>query len=167
MTQDNKSITFKGEPIKVTGNCPSVGSPAPDFTLTANDMSDVKLSNFAGKNLIISVVPSLDTPVCSIQTKKFSEEVSKNPNIEVLTVSMDLPFAQSRWCGAEAVDNIKTASDYKHRTFGEAYGTWINDLGIHCRAIFVIGSEGSIKHIEYVGEIAEEPNYEKALAAAC
>jgi thiol peroxidase len=115
---------------------------------------------------IISVVPSLDTPVCDLQTKRFNEEAAKLPGVDILTVSMDLPFAQKRWCGAFGVDRIKMLSDHRSGSFGEAYGTLIKDLRIESRAIFVLDSDNLIRYVEYVKEVADHPNYDAALAAA-
>lgn len=164
MADTNENITFKGDKIEVAGDSIAVGSAAPEFTLTANDMSNVSLGDFKGKVLVLSVVPSIDTPVCQVQTKRFNEEAtSLSEQVEILTVSVDLPFAQSRWCGAEGVERVKTASDYRERTFGEAYGTYLPGLGILTRAVFVVDGEGTVQHVEYVNEVAEEPNYEAAL----
>lgn len=166
MNTSNKNITFKGNPIEVSGNELSVGSIIPDFTLTGNDLSPVTISNFSGKKLIISVIPSLDTPICSVQTKRFNEEISKlGDEVAVLTVSRDLPFAQKRWCAAENATNVVTASDYKERTFGKAFGVDIESLGILARAIFVVAKDGKITHLEYVPEIGQEPDYEAAISA--
>jgi len=164
MGTSNQTITFKGDGVTVVGKCIAVGEQAPDFTLTGNDLSDVTLSNFEGKVLVISSVPSLDTPVCQAQTKRFNEEVTKlNDSVVVLTVSVDLPFAQKRFCGAEGIENVQTASDYKHRTFGENYGTYIQELGLLARAVFVVGKDGTVAYVDYVSEITEEPDYEAAI----
>lgn len=167
MNTSNKNITFKGNPIKVFGRELAIGDTLPDFKLTAQDMSDLTKANFAGKVLIVSSVPSLDTPVCAVQTKKFNEEVDKlGPNVAVLTVSMDLPMAQKRFCGAENVSNVTTGSDFKYRSFGEDFGTYLPDLGLLARAVFIADRSGTIQHVEYVNEIAQEPDYEPALAKA-
>lgn len=141
------------------------GDKAPDFALTAKDLSTVNLGP-GGSVRIISVVPSLDTPVCDAQTKRFNDEVAKLEGLEVLTVSMDLPFAQSRWCGAFGVDKVKMLSDHKTASFGANYGTLIEDWRIESRAIFVVDKNNTIQHVEYVKEVADHPNYDAALAAA-
>ena len=164
MTTSNKNITFKGSPLTILGNELKVGDAMPAFTLTANDMSDLKSDAFKGKVLILSVVPSLDTPVCSLQTKRFNQEVAEiSKDVPVVTVSYDLPFAQKRWCGAEGVSNVVTASDYKYRSFGEAFGTLIKEWGLLCRAVFVVDKSGRIAYVEYVSEVSAEPTYEPVL----
>jgi thiol peroxidase len=142
------------------------GDDAPDFTLVDNGMKPVSLKDTAGQVRIISVVPSLDTPVCDAQTKKFNEEAANLPGVDILTVSMDLPFAQKRWCGAFGVDKVKMLSDHKDGSFGSNYGTLIKELRIESRAIFVLDRHNKIRHAEYVKEVADHPNYEAALAAA-
>jgi thiol peroxidase len=157
--------TFKGTPLKLAGPELKAGDAAPDFALTAKDLSTVSLGD-GGSVRIFSVVPSLDTPVCDAQTKRFNDEVAKLPGVEVLTVSMDLPFAQSRWCGAFGVENVKMLSDHKTASFGQNYGTLIEDWRIESRAIFVVGKDNTLNHVEYVKEVADHPDYEPALAAA-
>ena len=167
MNKSNQNITFKGNKIQVTGRQINEGDALPTFKLTANDMSDLDNSAFAGKVLILSVVPSLDTPVCALQTKRFNQEAGAlGDQVAILTVSMDLPMAQTRWCGAEGVENVTTASDFKYRGFGEDFGCYLQDLGLLCRAIFISDADGKVHHVEYVSEIAEEPNYDAALSAA-
>ena len=162
-----RTVTFKGSNIlTLLGAERRVGEKMPALKLVANDMSDFTEQQLAGKKIIISVVPSLDTPVCSIQTKRFNADASTVPNVAVLTVSLDLPFAQKRWCGAEGVKNVITASDYKYRGFGENFGCYLKEWGLLSRAIFVVDSKGVIQHVEYVPEISSEPNYEAALSAA-
>ena len=159
-------ITFKGGPLTLVGAELKVGDTAPDFTLTGNDLSEVKLSDFKGKTVLISAVPSLDTPVCDMQTKRFNEEAGKLPaNVVVLTVSADLPFAQARWCGATGSDKVKTASDYKTSDFAKAYGILIKELCLLTRAIFIVGEDSKIQYVEIVKEVTEQPNYDKALSA--
>jgi len=143
-----------------------VGDTAPDFSVVDNGLKPVTLKDTGNQVRIISVIPSLDTPVCDAQTKKFNEEVANLPGVDVLTVSMDLPFAQKRWCGAFGVDKVKMLSDHKDGSFGENYGTLIKELRIESRAIFVVDPENKIRHAEYVKEVADHPNYEAALAAA-
>lgn len=163
------AVTLKGTPIDVIGPMLKVGDPAPEFNLQANDLSSVTLADTAGKVRILAAVPSLDTPVCSIETKKFNEAAGKLENVEVWAVSMDLPFGMKRWCGAESCNNIKAYSDHRDGSFGEKYGVMVTGGKfdrIHARAVFVIGADNKIKYVEYVPEIAQEPNYEAALAAA-
>jgi len=167
MNKSNKNVTFKGNKLTLLGNEIKEGQKAPSFTLVGNDMNDVTADTFKGKTIILSVVPSLDTPTCSIQTKRFNKEAaSLSDDIVILTVSLDLPFAQKRWCGAEEVESVVTASDYKYRSFGEAYGAYIKEMGLLARAIFVVGKDGTVKHVEYVPNISDEPDYAPALAAA-
>lgn len=160
-----RTTTLKGNPLTLVGPELKVGDKAPDFELIGSDLKPVTLGP-GGTVRIFSVVPSLDTPVCDAQTKRFNDEVAKLDGLEVITVSMDLPFAQSRWCGAFGVDKVKMLSDHKTASFGAAYGTLIEPLRIESRAIFVIDKENVIRHVEYVGEVADHPNYETALAAA-
>ncbi len=167
MATSNSAITFKGQPIEVTGNELKVGDSLPDFVLIGTDMADITVNSFPNKVLVISSIPSVDTPICSIQTKRFNQEVDAlGDSAVVLTVSRDLPFAQKRWCGAEGVERVVCASDYKHRVFGEAFGVEMPSLGILARAIFVADPSGKITYIEYVDEIGQEPDYDAALAAA-
>jgi thiol peroxidase len=165
MNTTNKNITFKGGKLTVTGRELKVGDTLPSFKLVGNDMKDITNEDFKGKKLILVVVPSLDTPVCQIEVKKFNEEASKRKDIAVLAVSLDLPFAQKRWCGSEGVSNVTSASDYKYRSFGESFGTYIVELGLLARAIFSVNEKGVITHVEYVPEIAQEPEYDAALKA--
>ncbi len=161
-------VTFKGNPLTLIGKEVKVGQKAPDAELVANDLSVVKLSSLArGKVCLITSVPSLDTPVCDVETRRFNKEASElGEDVIVLTASMDLPFAQSRWCGAAGVKNVQTLSDYRTAAFGEAYGVLIKDLHLLARAVFVLDKQGVIRYIELVKEVASEPNYEVALNAA-
>lgn len=166
MTERNGEITFKGNPLTLIGPKLKVGSEAPHFTLTANDLSDLRCDAYHGKIVVLSVVPSLDTPVCAVQTRTFNQQATRlAKDVVVLTVSMDLPFAQKRFCGAEGIDRVVTASDYKYRTFGEAFGVLIKELGLLARAVFVLDRRGKVVYAEYVPEVTHEPDYEKALAA--
>jgi thiol peroxidase len=142
-----------------------VGDKVPDFELVDNGLKPLKLADTKGVR-IFSVVPSLDTPVCDAQTKRFNEEAAKLPGVTILTVSCDLPFAQSRWCGAAGVDKVTTASDYKDGNFGEAWGTMIQELRIESRAVFVVDGNNTITYAQYVAEVADHPNYDAALSAA-
>jgi thiol peroxidase len=143
-----------------------VGDKAPNFSSVDDGLKPVDLATTGNGVRIFSVVPSLDTPVCDMQTKRFNDESGKAGNITIYTVSMDLPFAQKRWCGAFGVDHVKMISDHRDGSFGEAYGTLIKDLRILSRAIFVVDSSNTIQHVEYVKEVSEHPNYEAAMAAA-
>ena len=160
-------VTFKGNPISLGGTEVKAGQDAPDFTALDTSLQPVRLSDARGKVIILCAVPSVDTPVCDTETRRFNEEASKlGEGIEVWTVSMDLPFAQKRWCGAFGVDRVKMLSDHRSGSFGERYGTLIKDLRIESRAIFVLDKDNTIKHVEYVKEVAEHPNYDAALSAA-
>ena len=142
------------------------GDPAPDFHSVDNSLKPVDLASTGHGVRIFSVVPSLDTPVCDAQTKRFNEESGKLPGVKIYTFSMDLPFAQKRWCGAFGVDHVSMVSDHKDGSFGQAYGTLIKELRIMSRAIFVIDSQNKVRYVEYVKEVGDHPNYEAALAAA-
>jgi thioredoxin-dependent peroxiredoxin len=167
-----RTTNLKGNPISLEGPELKVGDKAPEFTLQqsgAGGMQDIHLSNYAGKTLLLSVVPSLDTPVCATQTKKFNERAAALPdNVVVLTVSTDLPFAQGRFCGAEGIDKLQTASDHRDANFGKAYGVLMTEgpfERVHSRAIFVVAPDSTLKYVQYVPEVADEPNYDAALAA--
>ena len=157
---------MRGNPLTLVGPELKAGDDAPDFSLVDNSLKPVTLKDTGSAVRIISVIPSLDTPVCDAQTKKFNEEAANLPGVDILTVSMDLPFAQKRWCGAFGVDRVKMLSDHKDGSFGENYGTLIKELRIESRAIFVVDPQNKIRHVEYVKEVADFPNYETALAAA-
>ena len=162
-------VTFKGGAVALAGKALKVGDSAPDFQLQKIDLSDVTLANYAGKTLLIAAVPSLDTGVCDMETRRFNQEAANLGNCEVLVVSMDLPFAMKRWCGAAGIDKITTASAHRCKKFGEDYGVLISGGPldrITCRAVFVVDGAGQLKYVEYVSEIANHPNYEAALAAA-
>jgi thiol peroxidase len=159
-------ITFKGGPLTLLGPDIKVGDTAPNFKVLTNSLQEVTLDNYKGKTLILSVAPSLDTGVCAAQTHRFNKEASTLPaSVEVLTISADLPFAQGRFCGAENI-KIQTLSDHRDMSFGDAYGTHIKELRLEARALFVVGKDGKIKHVEYVKEATDHPDYDKALAAA-
>jgi thiol peroxidase len=160
------ATTLKGNPLTLIGPELKPGEKAPDFKLVDNGLKDVTLAD-TGRNVrIISVVPSLDTPVCDAQTKRFNEEAAKLPSVDIITVSMDLPFAQKRWCGAFGVDKVKMLSDHRDASFGTHYGTLIKELRIESRAIFVLDRSNTVRHVEYVKEVADFPNYDAALSAA-
>ena len=160
------ATTMKGNPLTLVGPELQAGDHAPDFSVVDGTLSAVNLEKTGNNVRIISVVPSLDTPVCDLQTKRFNEEAAQLPGVDIITISMDLPFAQKRWCGAFGVDRIKMLSDHRSGSFGEAYGTLIKDLRIESRAIFVLDKDNIIRHVEYVKEVADHPNYDAALAAA-
>jgi thiol peroxidase len=157
---------MKGKPITLLGETIKVGQKAPDFEVVANDLSPVKLSSFAGKTCIIASVPSLDTSVCDMETHRFNEEAGKlGGDVVVLTISMDLPFAQKRWCGAAGVKNVQTLSDHRDASFGKAYGVLIKDLRLLARAVFVVDKKGIVCYVQIVPEIATEPDYNAVLKA--
>ena len=166
MAERKDVVKFKGNPLTLVGNELKVGDRAPDAEVLANDLSPVKLSGFGGKVCVICTVPSLDTPVCDIQTRKFNEQAASLGNdVVVLTISMDLPFAQQRWCGAANVANIQTLSDHRNAEFGTEYGVLIKELRLLARTVFVVDKEGIIRYIEIVDEVTNEPDYEAALTA--
>ncbi|WP_437202205.1 thiol peroxidase [Planctomicrobium sp. SH664] len=162
-------VTLKGNPVKLSGAELKVGDAAPAFTLQNTSLEDVTLESSAGKTRIVATVPSLDTSVCSLETKRFNDEAAQLANAAILVVSTDLPFGQKRWCGAENVDKVATLSDHRTAAFGKSYGVLIEGGPLdRCltRAIFVIGADNKLKHVEYCKEISEHPNYDAALAAA-
>lgn len=158
-------ITFKGNPVTLVGERIEAGSEAPDFTLVGNDLSEVKLSDFDGKKKIILAVPSLDTGICSQETKRFNEEADKLENVQIITVSMDLPFAQTRWCAAEGVKNLITASDHKDAEFGTKYGALIKEHRLLARSIFVLDETNKVHYVEYCEEVSSHPDYDACLEA--
>jgi thiol peroxidase len=160
------ATTLKGNPLTLLGPELKAGDAAPDFSLVDNGLKPVTLKDTGTQVRIISVVPSLDTPVCDAQTKRFNEEAAKLPDLSIITVSMDLPFAQKRWCNDFQVDKVKMLSDHKDGSFGANYGTLIKELRIESRAIFVVDHDNKVVHAEYVKEVADHPNYEAALTAA-
>lgn len=159
------NVTFKHNPVTLIGNEIKVGDKAPDFTVLANDMSEVSLASSKGKIRLFSVVPSVDTGVCDAQIRKFNEEASKLENVEVITVSVDLPFAQRRWCAASGLDNVITVSDHRDLSFGEAYGVVMKELRLLARAVFVVDASDTVTYVEYVSEGSNHPNYEAAIKA--
>jgi thiol peroxidase len=167
---EERKVTLRGNPLTLGGAEIKPGQPAPDFTAVDNSLQAMRLGDAKGKVLILSSVPSLDTPVCDTETRRFNDEAGKlGSGVEVWTISMDLPFAQKRWCGAAGVSAVRTLSDFRDRSFGHNYGVLIKDgplAGVNARAVFVVGKDGKIKHVEYVKEIAAEPDYEAALSAA-
>lgn len=160
------NITFKGNQVTLLGTEVKVGDKAPDFTVLANDLSPVTLDSTKGNVRLISVVPSLDTGVCDQQTRRFNEEAANLGNVKVLTVSVDLPFAQKRWCGAAGIENVQTLSDHRDLSFGKAYGVAIEELRLLARAVFVVDSNDVVTYVEYVSEATNHPDYDAAIAAA-
>jgi len=166
MNRNEGVTTFKGNPLTLLGNMVKVGDKAKDFTVLANDLSPVKLSDFNGKIRILSLAPSIDTPVCADQTRKFNVEAAKLTDVVVLAISMDLPFALGRFCAAEGIDAVKTLSDHKDAEFGLNYGFLIEELRLLNRGIVVIDQNGMVKYVEYVKENTTHPDYDKALEVA-
>jgi thioredoxin-dependent peroxiredoxin len=166
MIERKGGVTLRGNPLTLVGPEIKVGDKAPDATVIGNDMKPVKLSDTAGKVRILASVPSLDTPVCDAETRRFNEEAANLPGVEILTVSMDLPMAQTRWCGAAGVKNVRTLSDYRERSFGPAFGVLIQEIQLDARAVFVLDKDNTVRYVEYVKEVAEHPNYTAALDAA-
>jgi len=166
MQERDGLVTMKGNPITLMGTELQVGDGAPDFVVIDNDLNPVSFDSFRGKVCIISSVPSLDTPVCDMETRRFNDEAGRlGDDVEILTISMDLPFAQKRWCGAAGVDRVQTLSDHRDAAFGQAYGVLIKGLRLLARAVFVVDKEGTIRYIELVKEIASEPDYDSVLTA--
>ena len=160
-------VTMKGSPLTLLGREVRVGDRAPEFNVTRNDLSPARLADFKGKALILSSVPSLDTPVCSIETRRFNEEASKlGPDVLVLTFSMDLPFAQKRWCAAEGVERVITLSDHREASFGMNYGVLIKELRLLARAVFVVDRNGVVRYVQLATELTHEPDYAKVIEAA-
>ena len=164
MQEHSGAITMKGNPLTLVGPELSVGDSAPDIEVLDNGLNPVKLSSFKGKVCVLSIVPSLDTPVCDMQTRKFNDQAGKlGDDVVILTISVDLPFAQKRWCGAAGVDKVVTLSDHRDAAFGQAYGVLIKELRLLARAIFVVDKQGTIQYIQLVKEVSEEPDYEAVL----
>jgi len=166
MTERQGVITIHGNPLTLVGDEIKVGAPAPDVELLDNDLNPVKLSAYRGKVLVIASVPSLDTPVCDMETRRFNDEAANlGPDIELVTISMDLPFAQKRWCGAAGVKNLQTLSDHRQADFGLAYGILIKELRLLARAVFIVDRKGTVQYVQTVKEVTNEPNYEEVLQA--
>lgn len=161
------TITLGGNPIQTSGELPKVGTKAPDFALVKNDLSTVTLADFSGSRLVLNIFPSIDTGTCATSVRKFNEKASQLHNTKVLCISRDLPFAQKRFCGAEGIENAMTLSDFKTGSFGKDYGLEMIDgalNGLHSRVVIILNESGSVMYAEQVAEIADEPNYENALA---
>ncbi len=165
--ENNIKLTFKGNPVVLLGKQTKIGEKAEDFLVVGNKLNPVKLSDFDGKVKILSIFPSLDTPVCATQNRKFNQAAAElSEDIVIIGISVDLPFAQSRFCGAEGIDKVITVSDYQMHDFGMKYGFLIDGLKLLARGTVVIDKQGVIKYVEYVSEVTNEPNYETALKAA-
>lgn len=159
-------VTMKGNPLTLLGSMVKVGDPAPDFTALDNDLKPVNFSSYRGKVCIVSSVPSLDTPVCDKETRRFNEEAAKlGSDVALLTISMDLPFAQKRWCAAAGIDKVQTLSDHRDASFGMSYGVLIKELRLLARAVFLVDREGVVRYTELVKEVTDEPDYEAVLGA--
>jgi len=166
MDERKGAVTFQSQPLTLLGNEIHVGQVAPDFAALDSDLHPVTLSAFSGRIVILSSVPSLDTPVCDAQTRRFNQEAAAlGSDVAILTISMDLPFAQARWCAAAGVEAVKTLSDHRHAAFGETYGVLIKELRLLARAAFVIDRQGLVRHAQIVSEITDEPDYEAVLQA--
>ncbi|WP_298220765.1 thiol peroxidase [Flavobacterium sp.] len=162
------TITLGGNPIHTSGELPKTGTKAPDFALVKNDLSTVRLADFSGSRLVLNIFPSIDTGTCATSVRKFNEKASQLQNTKVLCISRDLPFAQKRFCGAEGIENVMNLSDFKTGSFGKDYGLEMIDgalNGLHSRVVMVLDENGTVVYTEQVAEIADEPNYENALAA--
>jgi thiol peroxidase len=164
MLERSGAVTIDGNPFTLVGNEVRTGDPAPDAVLLDNDLKPVKLSDYRGKICVIASVSSLDTPVCDMETRRFNQEATDlGPNVIVMTVSMDLPFAQKRWCGAAGVDNVVTLSDHREAEFGNAYGVLIKEQRLLARAVFVVDPEGVVRYVQRIKEVAEEPDYRSVI----
>jgi thiol peroxidase len=160
------AVTMKGNPLTLVGNEVKVGQAAPDATVLDNSLSPVKLSSFRGKTCIFASVPSLDTPVCDTETRRFNEEAGLlGSDVVILVISMDLPFAQKRWCGAAGVSKVQTLSDHREASFGNSYGVLVKELRLLARAIFIVDKEGLIRYTQLVKEVTKEPDYQEVLNA--
>jgi len=161
---NGRTVTFKGNPLHLTGNEVTVGDKAPDFVTVSTELKPVRLSDFAGQIVVLVAVPSLDTPVCDLESQKFNQQAaSMGEDVKVLVISMDLPFAQKRWCGAHDIKNIVTLSDYQERSFANNYGILIKELHLLARSVFIVDRDGTLQYREVVPEITEEPTYEQVL----
>ena len=158
-------VTFQGNPLTLEGTQVKVGDTAPDFTVVDNDLNPLKLSDTKGKRVFLTV-PSIDTSVCDTEVRRFNQEATKlGEDVTIYTISMDLPFAQVRWCGNAGIDKVKTLSDYKQKSFGKKYGTLIEEFGFLTRAVFVVDENNKVTYVEYCKDVINEPNYEEALRA--
>lgn len=166
MEERKGAVMLRGNPLTLVGREIRVGAKAPDVELLDNDLKPVKLSSFKGKVAVVSSVPSLDTPTCDMETRRFNTEAAKlGDHVVILTVSADLPFAQKRWCGAAGVDKVKTLSDHRETAFGQAYGVLIKELRLLGRSIFVVDQNGVVQYVQHVKELSQEPDYNAVIAA--
>jgi len=166
MTERPGGTTFQGAPLTLLGKALEPGQPAPDCALLTNDLKEVRLSDWAGKVRVVLAVPSLDTPVCDTETRRFNEAVAAlGDRVAVLAVSMDLPFAQGRWCAAADIDRVVTLSDHRDASFAAGYGVLIKELRLLARAVFVLDGEGVVRYVQLVREVTDEPDYDAAMAA--
>jgi thiol peroxidase len=166
MSQEPAAVAFQGNPLSLVGRQVGVGDPAPDFTVLANDLSAVRLCSLRGKVCVLISVPSLDTPVCDLEARRFNQEADKlGPDVAVLVISMDLPFAQARWCGAAGVKTVQTLSDHREAQFGTAYGLLIRELRLLARAVLVLDRQGTVRYSELVNEMTDQPDYDAAIQA--
>ena len=165
MEERKEAVTLRGNPVTLLGPEIRVGQKASDFKLLTTDMKEVGLSQSRGKVRLLSVVTSLDTPVCDLQTQRFEEEASKLKDVVIYTISMDLPFAQARYCGAHNITNLQTLSDHREASFGTAYGVLIKELRLLSRAIFIVDRDDTVRYVEYVKEVTQHPDYDKAIEA--
>ena len=156
------NVKFKGNQVTLEGNIVKVGDVAPNFVVIDNGLNPVESKDFKGKRAYVSV-PSIDTSVCDLEVRKFNTQASKLKDAKIYTISMDLPFAQARWCGNAGIENVQTLSDYKDRSFGKEFGTYIKELGLLTRAVFVVDENDIVTHVEYCEEVTAEPNYEAVL----
>ncbi len=167
MSERTGLVTIFGNPLTLVGNPVAVGQKAPDFAVLDNDLNPKTLADYKGKVLIIAAVPSLDTPVCDMETRRFNAEASKlGQDVHILTISMDLPFAQKRWCAAAGIDRLDTLSDHRDASFANAYGLLLKELRLLARTVLVVDRSGTITYMEMLPEVTKEPNYDAALAAA-
>ena len=158
------NVKFQGNQVTLEGNIVKVGDVAPDFVVIDNGLKPVAAKDFEGKRVYVSV-PSIDTQVCDVEVRKFNQEATKLKDVKIYTISMDLPFAQARWCGNAGIEDVQTLSDYKDRSFGKEFGTYIKELGLLTRAVFVVNENNKITYVEYCEEVTSEPNYEAVLNA--
>jgi len=167
MNEEAAAVTFKGGPLTLLGADVKVGQAAPDFKALANDLSEARLADFRGKVVLIASVPSLDTHVCDLETRRFNQEASSlGDDVRVLVISMDLPFAQARWCGAAGIKGVSTLSDHRDASFGLAYGVLIKEMRLLARSVWVVDRKGNVRYRQIVKEMSDQPDYDAALAAA-
>lgn len=166
MSERTNVVKMKGNPLTLVGDEVKVGDTAPDFEVLDGNLQPVKLSSFRGKVVVVTSVPSIDTPVCDVETRRFNEEATKlGDDVVVLAISMDLPFAQKRWCAAAGVENVQVLSDYRDASFGNLFGVLIKELRLLARTVFIVDREGKVQYVQYVEETTSEPNYDEAIGA--